>query len=118
MKAGTKVFIIGRRDKHRGVLAEDLDTYRDNAAVKLHGDHAVTMIKKELIRQQFERRAFEIFKEDGKDLYYVMAGGVWVGCIMETPDGLAPWTYAGQGVSLGGQSLEAISKSVELLFNR
>lgn len=118
MKKGTKVFIIGRSVNYRGVLAEDFDTYPDTAAVILHGDHAVAMFKKELIRQQSEAKSFEVFKEEGVPLYYVIAGGLWVGSIMETPDGLSPWTYAGQGVSLGGSSLEGLIKSVEILLSR
>lgn len=63
-------------------------------------------------------KTIEIYKEQDKQVYYVIAGGKWIGVIQETPEGLTPWTYCGQGVSLGGDSLEAVKKSVLVMLQR
>lgn len=63
-------------------------------------------------------KTIEIYQERGENIYYVVAGGVWIGTIAKTPHHLKPWTFCGQGVSLGGDSLEMVKNSVVTMLTR
>lgn len=58
----------------------------------------------------------KIYKEDGEELYWVDLDGKMFGTICKTPDGVKPWTFTGPGLSLGGNTLDAVISSVKIML--